>query len=227
MEFIDPFGATGAPFHIVRDILRSPSSEVLINLDVDGIARIHRAGSSANATRHLDEIFGDSEWENSLTEVSDFRDQCRQILGQYRRNLLKLDKVRYTFSFEMRSHSGLVNYYLVFASQHPLGLEKMKEAMKKVDQTGTYQFNDAHVNQHPLFRQDDPEHFGNELFNHFRGKTVRMEELRDFALNETPFTNPKKMLKFLEEKGAITVFSKDSKRKKGVFPDEKIDKIKF
>ncbi len=37
--FIDPFGATGAPFSVVADILSSSRSEVLINLDADGISR--------------------------------------------------------------------------------------------------------------------------------------------------------------------------------------------
>ena len=38
--FVDPFGATGFPFRTMQEILSSPCSEVLINLDGDGIDRI-------------------------------------------------------------------------------------------------------------------------------------------------------------------------------------------
>lgn len=225
--FIDPFGATGAPFSVVADILKSPTSEVLINFDADGIARIYRAENAANSAVLLDEIFGNQDWKRGLAGISDFNALCRQVLRLYRQSLRRLSKVRYDFAFEMRTHANSLNYYLVFASQHPLGLEKMKEAMKKVDQTGTYQFADANVDQPCLFRFDQPENYSHFLLGHFKGKTTRYEELRDFALNETPFINPKAMLKKLETNGLISVYSHDPKRKKGTFNEGKIDRIVF
>jgi hypothetical protein len=103
----------------------------------------------------------------------------------------------------------------------------MKEAMKKVDQTGTFQFSDAHVDQPGLFRFDQPENYSPLLFAHFQGKTAGYKELRDFALNETPFINPKAMLKELELKELISVYSHDPKRRKGTFNEENIDRIVF
>ncbi len=225
--FIDPFGATGAPFSVVADILKSPCSEVLINFDADGIVRIYKAEDRANSTALLDGIFGNHDWEAGLEGITDFNALCRQVLHLYKLSLRRLPNVRYTFAFEMRTHAKSLNYYLVFASQHYLGLEKMKEAMKKVDQTGTYQFSDAHVDQYRAFRFDEPGDYSPLLFARFQEKTVRYEELRDFALNETPFTNPKSMLKELERRDLVTVVASDSKRKKGTFPEEKIDKIVF
>ncbi len=225
--FIDPFGATGAPFAVVADILKSPRSEVLINFDADSIARIYRAEDRANSTVLLDEIFGNHDWERGLAGITDFNALCRQVLKLYKQGLRWLPNVNYTFAFEMRTHAKSLNYYLVFASQHHLGLEKMKEAMRKVDQTGAYQFSDAHVDQYRSFRFDEPEDYSPLLFARFQGKSVRYEELRDFALNETPFTNPKSMLKELEKRELITVVANDPKRKKGTFNEEKIDRIVF
>ncbi len=225
--FIDPFGATGAPFSVVADILKSPRSEVLINFDADGIARIYRAEDRANSTVLLDEIFGNHDWERGLAGITDFNALCRQVLHLYKQNLRRLPNVRYTFAFEMRTHAKSLNYYLVFASQHYLGLEKMKEAMTKVDQTGEYQFTDAHVDQYRAFRFDEPENYSPLLFARFQGRTAQYDELRDYALNETPFINPKSMLKDLEKKELITVIANDPKRKKGTFPEEKIDRIVF
>jgi hypothetical protein len=225
--FIDPFGATGAPYTIVADILKSPRSEVLINFDADGIARIYRAENGANSSVLLDEVFGSHEWEKGLADITDFSVLCQNVLQLYKKSLRQSSKVNYVFAFEMRTHAKSLNYYLVFASQHPLGLEKMKEAMKKVDQTGNYQFTDAHVDQNRLFRFDEPENYSRMLFLHFQGETVQYRALRDFALNETPFTNPKSMLKILEKKDLIAVSSRDQKRRIGTFNEDKISWIAF
>jgi hypothetical protein len=115
----------------------------------------------------------------------------------------------------------------VFASQHPLGLKKMKEAMKKVDQTGNYHFSDAHVDQQTLFRFDKFENYSPLMFARFRGQIVQYDDLRDFALNDTPFTNPKGMLKDIEGKDLIVVLSRDPKRRKGTFKEENIISITF
>ncbi|GAB4485164.1 MAG: three-Cys-motif partner protein TcmP [Thermodesulfovibrionales bacterium] len=225
--FIDPFGATGAPFSVVADILRSDRSEVLINFDADGIARILGAAEGANANSLLNEIYGNDLWQSALKGINDFRAQCLHLLQAYKQNLRCLPRIDYDFAFEMGSRSGSLNYYLVFASQHYLGLEKMKEAMKKVDQTGNYHFSDAHVDQQTLFRFDRPENYSPLMFARFKGKMSRYPELRDFALNETPFVNPKSMLKDLESKDLIVVSSSDPKRKKGTFNEEKIVSIAF
>lgn len=96
-----------------------------------------------------------------------------------------------------------------------------------VDQTGDYHFSDAHANQQTLFRFDKLENYSPVMFARFEGKVVQYDKLRDFALNETPFINPKGMLKDLENKDLITVSSRDPKRPKGTFNEENIIKITF
>ena len=66
-----------------------------------------------------------------------------------------------------------------------------------------------------------------EIFDLFKDKTVTYSELRDFALNETPFINPKAMLRDLEGKGLIIVSSSDPKRRAGTFNEDKIKAITF
>ncbi len=103
----------------------------------------------------------------------------------------------------------------------------MKEAMKTIASNGDYCFCDAHLGQTAIFRFDEPSAHSNQLYEQFRGKTAKYSELNDYALNETPFTNPKSMLKDLEEKDLIQVRSSDPKRRKGTFNDEKIIDIMF
>jgi len=223
--FIDPFGATGAPFSFVADILSHPTSEVLVNLDADGIARIMRASTNSANASTLDAIFGDNSWRAIQTRAIDFRRECRAVLDLYQAKLRALPDVNYTFPFEMRSHDGTLNYFLVFASQHPLGLEKMKEAMRQVDDTCAYCFSDAHSGEDRLFRFDHPEDYAGQLFDAFRGRTVPYGTVRDYALIETPFINPKGLLKRLEEQGDIDVSGAGRGRHRGTFPDDHLDMI--
>lgn len=225
--FVDPFGAKGVPFTDIKDLLSRESSEVLINFDSDGIGRIFRAEEAANHEEILNEVFGDDSWKMELAKHLVSHELYRGVLALYKQKLLALPKVRYVFAFEMRSAKNIIDYHLVFASQHPLGLEKMKEAMKTIDKSGEFCFSDAHLNQSKMFRFDDPSAYSPQLFEQFLGRTVKYPELRDYALNESPFTNPKSMLKDLEGKNLIQVSSSDPKRRKGTFSEENLIGITF
>lgn len=225
--FIDPFGAKGVPFAEIRDLLSRDAAEVLINFDSDGIGRIFRAEEAANHESILNGIFGDDAWKAELAKHRASHELYRGVLDLYKQKLRALPNVRYVFAFEMRSAKNIIDYHLVFASQHPLGLRKMKEAMKTIDKSGEFCFSDAHLNQSKMFRFDDPSAHSPQLFEQFRGWTVKYHELNDYALNETPFMDPKSMLKDLEGKGLIQVNSSDANRRKGTFNEEKLIGITF
>jgi len=225
--FIDPFGAKGVPFLQVRDLLSRGTSEVLINFDSDGIGRIFRAREAANYKAILNDVFGDNSWEAELEKHMDSLELYRGVLSLYKQKLRALPNVRYVFAFEMRSAKNTINYHLVFASQHPVGLEKMKEAMKTIAKNGDYCFSDAHLNQTSMFRFDEPEAYSAQLHQHFRGQTVKYQEINDYALNESPFTNPKSMLKDLDGNGKIQVFSNDPKRRMFTYNEKKLIAIAF
>lgn len=225
--FIDPFGATGVPFSCVSEILKSSCSEVLINLDADGIARIFLAEDRANYGETLNSIFGDSSWKALPGKEQPFPILCRAVLDLYKIRLRSLPKIRFVFTFEMQTSAGTLNYFLVFASQHPRGLAKMKEAMKTLDQAGNFCFADGNLHQPSLFRFDDPSIYSVRLLSRFKGQAIPYDVLEEFALNETPFVNPKGMLKHLEVNGLIQVLSRDSKRRRGTFSQTENLRIRF
>lgn len=170
--FVDPFGATGIPFSDIKDLLSRASSEVLINFDSDGIGRIFLAEEAANHEVILNEVFGDDSWKAELAKHRVSHELYRGVLALYKQKLLALPKVRYVFAFEMRSAKNTIDYHLVFASQHPLGLEKMKEAMMTIAKNGDYCFSDAHLHQSTMFRFDEPSVYSTQLFEQFRGSQV-------------------------------------------------------
>lgn len=219
-SFIDPFGTRGLWFDVVRDLLSRPSCEVLINFDSDGVSRVLKAGDDANYEQNLDALFGSSDWKMKLNPAWGLTKLSREATSLYLQRLRSIPKVDYTFSFEMTSKRGLVNYHLVFAGQHPKGLEKMKEAMKKIDQTGEYTFCDANVDQLNLFGAANTDVYAESLFERFAGTSVNYSAIEMFALNESPFLNPKAMLKALESAGKIRVESSKLNRRHGTFPDD-------
>jgi three-Cys-motif partner protein len=227
--FIDPFGATGVPFPTVKQLLASPCSEVLLNLDADGIGRIFHAGERAAHEQNLNAIFDGDDWRTLLDTSDPSPVLHRKVLQLYKAKLRSIPNVKYVFAFEMRTSAYALNYYLVFASQHPLGLEKMKEAMRRIDQSGDYCFSDARVEQSSLFRFDDPQQHSVDFYHQFRGQRATYDELRDHALNESPFTNPKSMLRDLEVNRDLIeeVKSTDPRRRKGTFSEGKLIYVKF
>lgn len=218
--FIDPFGVTGFPFSSVKDLLSRQKCEVLINLDSDGAARIYGAGDFANHRVLLNETFGDNQWEAELAGVPKSA-IAHRILALYKRRLRAIPNVNYAFPFEMQTKHGRIDYHLVFATQHQRGLEKMKGVMKQFAKDGMYVFSDERGDaQSTMFQFDEPAAHAEELANVFRGRTVKYSEVHDYALNESPFINPKQMLVALERDNRIVVAGAKVGRKKCKYPDD-------
>ncbi|MBN8459586.1 MAG: three-Cys-motif partner protein TcmP [Verrucomicrobia bacterium] len=226
--FADPFGGTGVPFQLFRDCLSNPSSELLLNFDADGIARIW-SGRNPNWIEQLDEMFGGRDWEKALDCPSDsLAIRSLKALELYKRILIEDAGCKYVWSFEMRGKNDRINYYLVFATGNRLGMEKMKEAMRAIDTTGTYSFSDAHYNQHVLFRGDDIDLYSDEMHKRFLDMTVSYEDLDNYALCETPFLNPKAMLETLSRSSRVTVVPKKGEVVRAhSFPEDRIQGIFF
>ena len=224
--FIDPFGATGVPFARVTEILKHRSCEVLINLDSDGIGRLVAAQAIEKNREHLDAIFGSNMWIQRLDQRAPILTLCAQVLALYKERLRSLQNVNYTFAFAMKSKLGTLNYHLVFASQIAIGLRKMKEAMKAVDRSGSYSFSDDTVGQQRLWDFSDPQQPANRMLIELGGKWRPYKEFDDFALNETPFENPKSMLKYLKATGKVEVQWNGVPSRTG-FPEDRIRFIKL
>jgi hypothetical protein len=223
--FIDPFGATGLPFSVIQEILSHPSCEVLLNLDSDGVARLFEASDFSKNEAHLDSLFGGGSWRSALRPGAGIRELSSQILTLYKQRLRSIPGVRYVFAFAMHDAHGKLSYHLVFASQHPLGLEKMKEAMESVDKSGLYTFSDATAGQPELsFDFKQPAESARRMQAALGGTPRPYSEFNDYALNETPFRNPKSMLEYLKQQGVVEVRWQGPPARRG-FPEEKIASI--
>ena len=116
-----------------------------------------------------------------------------------------------------------MDYFLFFATNNELGLRKMKEAMWRVDESGTYTFSDAtDPDQSVLFSAEpDRQLLARLIVNNFAGIETTPNEIERFVVRHTPFreTHYKKVLQALEEADKIVPVNPSSRRRRGTYAD--------
>ena len=180
--FIDPFGFAGIPFALVKRLLQKKRCEVLITFMVDAINRFLEH-PDPQIVGHIDDLFGAPDCLKRALASPDRIAALRDIYQQQLKNVARF--VRY---FEMRDANNRVQYFLFFASNHPLGHVKMKEAMWATDTQGNFRFSDAtNPLQTVLFEADFSLPLWNMLQGRFAGQEVRTDKILDFVNDETAF----------------------------------------
>jgi three-Cys-motif partner protein len=218
--FLDPFGYTGIALSIIREILQRPSAEVLVTFMYEEINRFALVEGQAS---HMDQLFGTNEWRG-IAALQDVAERRAFFEGLYARQLRGCTK--FVRSFEMRNKKDATDYFLFYATSHPLGLAKMKEAMWRVDPGGEFTFSDASdPNQAVLFSgEPDHEALGNMIHAAFRGQIATVRDVESFVVEQTAFTasHHKKALKALEfsEPPKVQPMDATATRRRGTYPDE-------
>lgn len=220
--FIDPFGIKGVPFDLIARLMRRQRCEVLITFMNTSIQRwvtelpdlvdrlIGRVGTAADIAGSRDRVLRSRElYRDALSGVADF--------------------VRF---FELRDRKNVPIYDLFFASNHPLGHYRMKEAMWSVDGSGAYSFSDGiDPAQAVLFGATPGEDYAPALWSQFRGATVPSAQVLTYTRDKTAFLekHARGALSLLEARNVagkcITVAPKkaDGKpRRPGSFPPEAV-----
>ena len=200
--FVDPFGWSGVPFSIVREIMSHRSCEVLVNFMYE---EINRFLGHPDQEENFDTFFGTHEWREGVG-LAGPQVRNRFLHDLYGRQLRDAAGAKYVRSFEMRNERDVVDYYLFYATNSILGLKKMKEAMWKVDERGEFSFSDAtDPNQAVLFGNEPRfDLLERQLLAHFGGRDASVEEIEHFVVAETAFreTHYKRVLKKLETRRA-------------------------
>lgn len=126
-------------------------------------------------------------------------------------------------SFEMSNARDVTDYYLFYATNALLGLEKMKEAMWRVDDSGEFRFSDAtDPNQLVLFEKaPNLPGLRYRILAACGGRDISVGDIKTFVVVETPFreTHCNGILKTLESEGRLKVVRAKPGRRKGAFGD--------
>ncbi len=198
--FLDPFGFSGLPMNLIQRMLNYNKCEVLVTFMSGFVLRFHDE-LRENA---LNGLYASSSWK----DVDDYEtpDEKRKFLLElYVQQLKNVGGAKFVRTFEMIGSDNNTIYHLVYGTKHWRGLEVIKRAMQKVGQGGYYKFSDrTNPNQTFLLDYNDEEYWisevGKMIFEHFKGKTVLLEEIHEYVITETPFLFTKtKVLRPLEK----------------------------
>ena len=218
--FIDPFGFKGVPFDQVRRLLTNKSTEILMNVMVESINRFLEHPDS-QIQQYIADLFGTPQVFQIASQSNDRLQDLRLLYQQQLSQCARF--VRY---FEMRDCRGRTIYYLFFASNHPLGHVKMKEAFWRADPSGRFCFSDAtDPNQLVMFEIDETPKLAELLSKTFASKRTLVGTLTEYVENETAFTRSHMLqaLRVLEEQNKIKADefkTNGQKRRVKSFPDD-------
>lgn len=220
--FIDPFGWRDVPFDLVCRILSFPRCEVLITFMYE---EINRFISLPDQTPNFDALFGTDEWRDIGT-LGEPRERNRRLHDLYMAQLRNQADARYVRSFEMRNDRNVTDYYLFYATNHLLGLKKMKESMWRVDESGEFRFSDAtDRNQLVLFGTEPRfDILRDQIIERFSGRETTIGEIERFVVTETAFREThykRQILRSLElqHPPGLELVRPPARRRRGTYPD--------
>jgi three-Cys-motif partner protein len=184
--FLDSFGGPDIPLETTRQIAAVPSSEVLVTF---GTRFLIRFGEAQAHQREGDRIFGGAAWRRvgglAPHEKKPF------LVSAYRQSLERAG-YRYVVSFEMLDEKGH-DLHLVFGTSSRRGLERMKDAMWRVDKVRGVSYQDPRdPGQIPLFELDTPniEPLIHALLGRLAHGQRTLADLKDHTLLETVYRPP-------------------------------------
>ena len=218
---IDPFGVKGVYHETIRRLGSSGVTEVLISFMYESITRWL---SSPEFAPHLDAIFGTPGWRDARDLAAEPRKML--LLDLFLRQVRRAG-FRHVLHFEMFDSGNRTEYFLIFGTHHPKGLEAMKRAMWKVDGAGRFQFRDAtNPNQKTLFAvEPDYPQLRQLVIERFSGGEHSIDAVESFVNEETAFLKThlrKPVLVPLERAEEIVVVASSRKKARTYPPGTRI-----
>lgn len=213
--FIDPFGYSDTPFHVIERLMKHSKCEVLINFNYE---ELNRFLSVESQWAHFDKQFGTSDWRKALI-IQEPHERHRYLHDLYKYQLEKVAGITFVRSFQMKNKGNRTDYFLFFGSQAYQGLRQMKHAMWRMDPTGTYSFFDRRDFNQPYLIEPEPDYnlLKHLIIQQFRGQgTFDEQELEQFVIVQTPFLDThykKRILISMEKAGELKIVSSPRKRR--------------
>ena len=216
---IDPFGVSGTPMATIGRILSNPKSEVYVSF----MSRdINRFREHTNFERHLDDLFGCSNWRQGIN-LPEGKKRIAFFYDLYK-SQLKAAGAKYVLHFELYEGNELV-YAIFFGTGDLEGCDKMKQAIWKVAPFGDYRFRGSKLDQLTLLPDEmiDFTILAKTLHDEFKSNGwVKIDEVIDFVKSDATDFHSSHLkgstLRPMEERGEIEV-GPDSRKRKGTYPD--------
>jgi three-Cys-motif partner protein len=194
--FLDQFGYANVPMDLIRSVMAHAQCEVLSYLNCQ---RMNAYLSDETKWPTITAAYGDESWKPALSMVGAPRQ--RHLIDSYKDRIRTLAGVEHVWSFSMFGKNNELLYWLIFSTNSLKGLEQMKKAMWKADDSGSFRFSDREAAdpQGVLFFEDmkSDEYHADELFKRLSGRSLAEAEMERFVLTQTPFYKFKKAVQLL------------------------------
>lgn len=184
--FLDSFGGPDVPLGLVRTIATQPSGEVLVTFGTNFLTRF---GTKDQYQESGDEVFGGTSWRRVHQLPSQ---EKKAFLVSTFRESLHTAGFAYVASFEMIDDTGS-DLHLVFGTKSRRGLEKMKDAMWKVDPVNGLHYRDPRDPDQMMLDFDLSPHLEplNHALLHVLAPGERtLADLQEHAVLETVYRGP-------------------------------------
>lgn len=214
--FIDPFGFSGVPFEVIKEILSINRTEILITFMVRDVNRFL---TSSPHRISIEDLFGIKNVKEALrSQYSDFS-QEKALLKLYRDRLHEDAGIQYSFPFKVNADDRLqTTYYLIHCTNHPKGCELMKEIMYKSGTEGRFGYFGPAEGQMTLEQAGGVNRLKKFLVKKFKSECLSYQEVRYQTLMETDFLKKhyREALLELESEGKVSI---ENKGPRGGLPD--------
>lgn len=214
---LDPFGVKDTPMDLISRILQNPKSEIYVSFMYESINRFKGTDEFAC----LDRLFGTTGWRCGL-DIEDSEERKAFFYRLYERQL-RAAGADYVLHFDILHGQRLV-YAIFFATQHPLGCDRMKQAIWRVSPDGDFAFRAAQKGQLKLdLAVPNFEPLKQQLLDRFQDQGwISIAEVLEFvASDQTPYHTSqvkKNALKPMEIEGSLQV-DPLSRKKRNTYPE--------
>ena len=223
--FIDPFGFSGIPFHIITRILSNPKTEVFFTFMVRDIARFIQLPELEET---FNSLFGTDKLKGILASS---QKPEMALIDLYREQLHAVAKVQYSWPFRVcTSEKVQTLYYLLHATNNYKGHSIMKQIMFRQSALGNFAYlgpQDVTARfQMKLFNINSIEELQKLLLERFEGRTITYDKIQEEICipwySEPPYINKhyNQALKSLENEEEIGVARITSKTQRGLSGDD-------
>lgn len=218
--FIDPFGYTGHGLELSSRIMQFKKCEVLIYVPLPHIARFIHTDTVESA---LDNLYGDSSWKDA--RAASGKDAQKILHDRFLARVRNVAGYGLSFEIDASPGHGWAGYNLYFGTGSPTGLERMKEAMWRIDPKGGTRFAYAvDTDQLTMFGlSPDLGKLESDLQTHFGTTTFTIEQAALYTAVETAFASrmhlKTKTLAVAESAGRLEASQPGNpKRRRGDYP---------
>lgn len=215
LVFLDQFGYSSVPMDLIGRILAEPQCEVLTYFfwrDLD------RFITDPNKHQGITAAFGGEEWRPAIQLSAGERE--RFMLRTYTSSLKDRAGAKYVWPFAMLDENERLLYWLFFCTNNIRGLEEMKRAMWKVDQTGAFAFSDKDgFAQLKFLTHYTDDRLAADIERGLAGQTLKVKQLFEWVLTDTPAYKFKGALASLERRKVVKPINPPKSRRPGTYAD--------